>query len=66
LVDRIESLEAELKQLRQSQSESKSLVTAVLADSNQTESCFQVKDSCLLRDKEIREFLGEELYSDNN
>ncbi|MEL6499951.1 MAG: serine O-acetyltransferase [Cyanobacteria bacterium J06623_1] len=66
LVDRIESLEAEVKQLRQSQSESKSLVTAVLADSNQTESCFQVKDSCLLRDKEIREFLGEELYSDNN
>ena len=66
LVERIESLEQEMKQLRQSQSESKSLVTAVLSESTVTESCLQVRDSCLLRDKEIREFLGEELWNDNN
>ena len=66
LVDRIESLEQEVKQLRQSQSESKSLVAAVLSESNETESCQQVANSCLLRDKEIREFLGEEIFSDRH
>ncbi|MEL6495650.1 MAG: serine O-acetyltransferase [Cyanobacteria bacterium J06623_7] len=66
LVDRIESLEQEVKQLKQSQSASKSLVTAVLSETVVTESCPQVKDSCLLRDREIREFLGEELYNENN
>ncbi|MEO1670846.1 MAG: serine O-acetyltransferase [Cyanobacteria bacterium J06631_2] len=66
LVDRIESLETEVKQLRQSQSKNKSLVTAALADSNSTESCYQEKDSCLLRDKVITEYLGEGLWSDNN
>ncbi len=65
LVDRIESLEQEVKQLR-SQSESKSLVAVVLSDTHKAESCQQVKDSCLLRDKEIREFLGEELYRDRH
>ena len=66
LVDRIESLEQEMKQLKQSQSESKSLVAAVLSETHEAESCQQVKDSCLLRDKEIREFLGEELFSDRH
>ena len=66
LVDRIESLEQEVKQLRQSQSESKSLVTAVLSETVVAESCARVKDSCLLRDREIREFLGEELWNENN
>ena len=66
LVERIESLEQEVKQLHQSQSESKSLVTAVLSESVATESCLQTKDSCLLRDREIREFLGEEVWNDNN
>ena len=59
LVDRIESLESEVKQLRHSQSQSKSLVAAVLSDQNEAESCLEKKTSCLLRDKEIREFLGE-------
>lgn len=66
LVDRIESLEQEVKQLRQSQSASKFLVAAVLSESGQKESCHLAEDSCLLRDKEIREFLGEELFSENN
>ena len=66
LVDRIESLEQEVKQLKESQSESKSLVVAVLSESEEAEPCQQVKDSCRLRDKEIREFLGEELYSDRH
>ncbi|MGD1922240.1 MAG: serine O-acetyltransferase [Pleurocapsa sp.] len=58
LVDRIESLELEVKQLRQSQSKNTSLVAAVLSDS-EIEDCLEKKNSCLLRDKEIREFLGE-------
>lgn len=66
LVDRIESLEQEVKQLKRSQSESKSLVAAVLSESQEAEPCQQTKDSCLLRDKEIREFLGEELFSDRH
>ena len=66
LVDRIESLEQEVKQLRQSQCESKSLVAVVLSESSEAEPCRQIKDSCLLRDKEIREFLGEDLFSDRH
>ena len=66
LVERIESLEQEVKQLRQSESASKTLVTAVLSESAAVESCHRTKDSCLLKDKEIREFLGEELWNDNN
>jgi serine O-acetyltransferase len=65
LVDRIESLEQEVKQLRQSQSASKFLVAAVLSESGEQDLCHQVEDSCLLRDKEIREFLGEELLKEN-
>ncbi|MEN9519987.1 MAG: hypothetical protein RLZZ381_2575 [Cyanobacteriota bacterium] len=65
LVDRIESLEQEVKQLRQSQSASKFLVAAVLSESGEQELCHQVEDSCLLRDREIREFLGEELFKEN-
>lgn len=58
LVDRIESLEQEVKQLRQSESHSKSLVAAVLSDSSDSENCTKTNNSCLLKDKEIREFLG--------
>jgi serine O-acetyltransferase len=65
LVERIESLEQEVKQLRQSQSASKFLVAAVLSESGEQEFCHQTEDSCLLRDKEIREFLGEELLKEN-
>jgi serine O-acetyltransferase len=65
LVDRIESLEDEVKQLRQSQSASKFLVAAVLSDSKEQDFCDRAEDSCLLRDKEIREFLGEELLKEN-
>ena len=64
LVDRIESLEEQVKQLRKSESESKSLVAAVLSESNELENCSQVNNSCLLRDKEIREFLGESSFDD--
>ncbi|PSB11672.1 serine O-acetyltransferase [Pleurocapsa sp. CCALA 161] len=64
LVDRIESLEQEVKQLR-SQSARKYLVAAALSESGEKELCHQVEDSCLLRDKEIREFLGEELLREN-
>lgn len=63
LVDRIESLEQEVKKLRHSESQSKSLMAAVLSESNESENCEVVKNSCLLRDKEIREFLGEELLN---
>jgi serine O-acetyltransferase len=66
LVDRIESLEQEVKQLRQSQSASKFLVAAVVSESGEQELCHQLENSCLLRDKEIREFLGEELLKENN
>ncbi len=59
LVDRIESLEQEVKQLKQSESHSKSLVAAVLSETNESATCEKATDSCLLRDKEIREFLGE-------
>ena len=59
LVDRIESLEQEVKQLRQSQSQRKSLVAA-LSDFSDSENCLKVNNSCRLKDKEIREFLGED------
>ena len=59
LVDRIESLETEVKQLQQSHSDNKTLVAAVLSEKNESEQCLQKETSCLLRDKEIREFLGE-------
>jgi serine O-acetyltransferase len=68
LVDRIESLEQEVKQLRQTKPENKPLVTEIATspDAGEQQLCHQVQDRCLLRDKEIREFLGEELFSDNN
>lgn len=59
LVDRIESLEQEVKQLRQSHSHNNSLVAAVLSESGGLEIDTSANNSCLLRDKEIREFLGE-------
>ena len=63
LVDRIESLEEEVKQLRKSQSHSRSLVAVVLSDSGDLENCTKIQNSCLLKDKEIREFLGEDLLN---
>jgi serine O-acetyltransferase len=65
LVDRIESLEQEVKELRQYQSQSKSLVAAVLSDSKELPHCedtHNISNSCLLRDREIREFLGENKF----
>lgn len=59
LVDRIESLEQEVQQLRQSHSHNNSLVAAVLSESNNSESSQASNDSCLLKDKVIQEFLGE-------
>ena len=50
LVDRIESLETEVQELRKSHSHNKALVATVLSESEKAE-------SCQLRDKEIREFL---------
>ena len=60
LVDRIESLEQEVKQLRHSQSQRTSFVVS-LSDYDNNKNCIQVNNSCLLKDKEIREFLGEDL-----
>ena len=62
LVDRIESLEQEVKQLRQSHSHNTSLVAAVLSESGDIEPCENYENSCLLQDKAIQEFLGEEEY----
>ncbi|MGF1539424.1 MAG: serine O-acetyltransferase [Pleurocapsa sp.] len=59
LVDRIESLEQEVQQLRQSHSHNNSLVAAVLSESQTPESGKQINDCCLLQDKAIQEFLGE-------
>lgn len=60
LVDRIELLEEEVQQLRKTQVH-RNLVTAALSETeeNELESCYHPNDSCLLRDKEIKEFLGE-------
>lgn len=60
LVDRLESLEQEVKQLRQSHSHNSSLVAAVLSESGDIEPCENYENSCLLKDKAIQEFLGEE------
>ena len=57
LIDRIESLEQEVKELRQSNSQSRSLVATVLAESGVRELDHDLGDSCLLSDREIREFL---------
>jgi serine O-acetyltransferase len=65
LVDRIESLEQEVKQLRESQNHSKLLTVAVLSDSNECNNLPKINKSCLLRDREIRQFLGEEFLKDN-
>lgn len=60
LLDRIESLEREVRQLRQSQSDRSSLVTALSeTNDNELDPCYRSNNSCLLRDREIREFLGE-------
>ncbi len=59
LVDRIESLEQEVKQLRHSQSQRTSFVVS-MSDYDDNKNCLKVNNSCLLKDKEIREFLGED------
>jgi serine O-acetyltransferase len=59
LVDRIESLEQEVRQLRQSHSDNTTLVAAVLSESKNSESEELINDCCLLKDKAIQEFLGE-------
>lgn len=65
LVDRIESLEQEVKQLRQSQDNNKLLTAAVLSESSECKNLSQINESCLLRDREIRQFLGEEFFKEN-
>jgi serine O-acetyltransferase len=65
LVDRIESLEQEVKQLRQSQVHNKLLTAAVLSESSECKNLSQMSDSCLLRDREIRQFLGEEFLKEH-
>jgi serine O-acetyltransferase len=57
LVDRIEFLEQEMQQLRRSQSKNNSLVAAVLSEAGELEIHTETGKSCLLRDREIREFL---------
>ncbi|BAZ46792.1 serine O-acetyltransferase [Chondrocystis sp. NIES-4102] len=65
LVDRIESLEEEVKQLRRVQNHNSLVTAAVLSESGEVKNLSQVTKSCLLRDKEIRQFLGEELLKEN-
>ena len=57
LVDRIEYLEQEVKNLRQSHAKSHSLVATALSESKAKELDRDLGDSCLLSDREIREFL---------
>jgi serine O-acetyltransferase len=58
LVDRIESLEQQISDLKQSQFRSNALVAAVVcSESKDTQSEAQNIKSCLLRDKEIRQYL---------
>lgn len=57
LIDRIESLETEVKHLRQSRSQHESLLASVLSESGERELDYDLGDSCLLSDREIREFL---------
>ena len=57
LVDRIEFLENEVKQLRHSHSRHHSLVASVLSESSNREADQDLGNSCLLSDREIREFL---------
>lgn len=57
LVDRIESLEQQLQELRQSQSKNDALVAAVYSRSNLPETDLENSPICRLADQEIREFL---------
>lgn len=58
LVDRIESLEQQISDLKQSQSRNDALVAAVVcSESKDSQSESQSIKSCLLRDKEIRQYL---------
>lgn len=58
LVDRIEFLEEEVRQLKQADTKN-NLVTALVAETGNLEHCKAITNSCLLQDKEIREFLGD-------
>ncbi|MDJ0631627.1 MAG: serine O-acetyltransferase [Xenococcaceae cyanobacterium MO_188.B29] len=57
LIDRIESLENEVKYLRKSHSQPDSLVAVTPSESGNQEFDHDLSDSCLLSDREIREFL---------
>ncbi len=57
LVDRIEQLENQLQELKQAQSQTHSLVSAGIKDFCKTDEDLPLPNSCLLKDKEIREFL---------
>lgn len=57
LIDRIELLEKEVNQLRKSNSRHDSLVAAVLSESGEQKLEDDLDNSCLLSDREIREFL---------
>jgi serine O-acetyltransferase len=61
LVDRIESLEEEVRNLKQA-SVNHSLATALVSEADNLELCEATQNSCLLRDKEIREFLGDRQF----
>ena len=57
LIDRIESLEEEVQHLRKSSSQQDSLIASVLSESDEQDLEHNLGDSCLLSDREIREFL---------
>jgi serine O-acetyltransferase len=58
LVDRIESLEQQIENLKRSQSRSDALVAAVVcSDTKDSQSGTESIKSCLLQDREIRQFL---------
>jgi serine O-acetyltransferase len=58
LVDRIEFLEEEVRQLKQADTKN-NLVTALVSKTGNLEHCQSTSNSCLLQDREIREFLGD-------
>lgn len=62
LVDRIEFLEQEVQQLRKAQSTNHSVVAVALSEIAESEICQQKGNSCLLSDREIREFLEGSEY----
>jgi serine O-acetyltransferase len=57
LVDRIEQLESQIQELKQVQSQNHSLVASAIENLWETEEELLVGKTCLLKDKQIREFL---------